>query len=192
MTPFLVTLLAGEYVSIKASDLILSTMQVVLLPVIGGLLANTKYPIKCAKASEYTPCISVFFVAMICGTISSTNSGTIIRKVASNHVATVPIRRLMGAIATLHATGFAIGYSFSRIMGMDEKASRTVSIETGMQNSALAAVLAQYFPSPQLSALPGALSATCHSIFGSILAALWRKRGIHKKNDTLRRNQKDV
>ena len=46
------------------------------------------------------------------------------------------------------------------------------SIETGMQNSALAVVLAQHFPNPILSSLPGAISATCHSVIGSLLAAI--------------------
>jgi bile acid:Na+ symporter, BASS family len=49
------------------------------------------------------------------------------------------------------------------------------SIETGMQNSALAVVLAKHFPNPALSSLPGAISATCHSVIGSLLAAVWRK-----------------
>lgn len=52
-----------------------------------------------------------------------------------------------------------------------------VSIEVGMQNSALAVVLARSaFPDP-LTALPGAISATVHSLLGSGLAAVWRARG---------------
>ena len=44
-----------------------------------------------------------------------------------------------------------------------------------MQNSALAVVLSRHFPHPDLTALPGALSATCHSVIGSILASVWRR-----------------
>ena len=43
-----------------------------------------------------------------------------------------------------------------------------------MQNSALAVVLSKHFPNPQLCALPGAISATCHSLLGSTLAVIWR------------------
>ena len=44
-----------------------------------------------------------------------------------------------------------------------------------MQNSALAAVLAGHLPNPVLSAMPGCISATVHSLIGSFLAALWRR-----------------
>lgn len=43
-----------------------------------------------------------------------------------------------------------------------------------MQNSALAVVLAQRGLADPLSAIPGAVSATCHSLIGSALAAFWR------------------
>ena len=45
-----------------------------------------------------------------------------------------------------------------------------------MQNSALASVLAAHFPDPRLTALPGCVSATTHSLIGSFLAAIWRRR----------------
>jgi len=38
----------------------------------------------------------------------------------------------------------------------------------------LAVVLSKHFPNAQLCALPGALSATCHSLIGSLLATIWR------------------
>lgn len=49
-----------------------------------------------------------------------------------------------------------------------------------MQNSALAVVLAQRGLYDPASAVPGAVSATCHSLIGSALAAYWRTgdRGI--------------
>jgi hypothetical protein len=46
--------------------------------------------------------------------------------------------------------------------------------QVGMQNSALGAVLAtQHFASP-LTAIPCAISASCHSCIGSVLAGAWR------------------
>lgn len=62
-----------------------------------------------------------------------------------------------------------------RALGFTKQEARTASIEVGMQNSALAVVLAQRGLSDPLSAIPGAVSATCHSLIGSVLAAYWRK-----------------
>lgn len=61
-----------------------------------------------------------------------------------------------------------------RSCGFSERQARTGSIEVGMQNSALAVVLAQRGLTDPLSAIPGAVSATCHSLVGSALAAYWR------------------
>ena len=44
-----------------------------------------------------------------------------------------------------------------------------------MQNSALAVVLAGSAGLPPAAALPGALSATAHSLIGSALARAWRR-----------------
>ena len=63
-----------------------------------------------------------------------------------------------------------------RALGFTEREARTASIEVGMQNSALAVVLAQRGLPDPLSAIPGAVSATCHSLIGSALAAFWRTR----------------
>ena len=56
-----------------------------------------------------------------------------------------------------------------------EIVSRTISIEVGMQNSGLGVVLAQQnFASP-LVAIPSAISSVCHSLVGSLAAAVWRR-----------------
>ena len=61
--------------------------------------------------------------------------------------------------------------------GLDTVA-RTTSIEVGMQNSGLGAVLAQaHFANP-LTAIPSAISAITHCILGSALAAWWSRRPV--------------
>ena len=59
-------------------------------------------------------------------------------------------------------------------MGFVEKDSRTVSIEVGMQNSALGVVLATAHFADPLVAVPCAISATVHSCVGSLVAGAWR------------------
>ena len=63
-----------------------------------------------------------------------------------------------------------------------KKTSRTISIETGMQNSALAVVLARSVGADPLASLPGAISATVHSCIGSLLAAVWRFKDSRSEN----------
>jgi bile acid:Na+ symporter, BASS family len=80
------------------------------------------------------------------------------------------------AVFFLHAGGFLLGYLIARIFGYDRIVRRTISIEVGMQNSGLGAVLARNHFSDPLTALPCAVSATFHSVIGSILAGVWRLR----------------
>lgn len=136
-------------------------------PIAFGVGLNFKFPILCQKVSKVTPLLSVILVAMICATVSASNSGISFDGVGLS---------LMSAVACLHVTGFFLGYVLARYVAKaGERKSRTISIETGMQNSALAVVLSSHFPNPLLCALPGAISATTHSVIGSTLAAYWRK-----------------
>ena len=63
-----------------------------------------------------------------------------------------------------------LGYTVPKLLGNPEEVARTVSIETGMQNSALGVVLASRNFADPLTALPCAISATCHSVLGSSFA----------------------
>ena len=165
LTPYLASQLAGSYVKIKSSDLVLSTLQVVLAPVLLGLIMNKKAPALCERGSKVTPFLSVSLISLICGCISATNSGMVL-----------PISpvKMISAAAGLHGSGFFFGYVFAKLFGTSERKARTISIETGMQNCALAVVLAQHLPNPGLVALLPAMSASVHSAMGSILAAFWR------------------
>jgi bile acid:Na+ symporter, BASS family len=177
MTPFLVTKLAGSFIQVKSSELVFSTCNVVLLPVLFGLFFNTKFPKASSAVSDYTPAMSVILVAMICGSISASNSHVV--KYINGF-------QLILATILLHVLGFSVGYLFSKyLFQANEEQARTISIETGMQNSALAVVLAQkHFPNPMLSSLPGAISATCHSLIGSLLAAIWRSQNTKSNADS--------
>ena len=85
----------------------------------------------------------------------------------------------MVAVVFHNALGLVAGYWIARLLSMDEKICRTLSIEVGMQNSGLAVALAlKYFSAP--SALPGALFSIWHNLSGSVLAARWSRRASRK------------
>jgi hypothetical protein len=77
---------------------------------------------------------------------------------------------LMFAAVILHnLLGFALGYLFARLFGMDLAKRKAVMFETGMQNSGLGAALAAAHFSP-LAAVPSALFSVWHNLSGSALA----------------------
>ncbi|PKM35337.1 MAG: transporter [Gammaproteobacteria bacterium HGW-Gammaproteobacteria-10] len=173
MTPLLTHWLAGAYVPVDAWSLFFNTLQVVILPVLSGMLLNRYTPRLVKAVTPVAPLVSVMVIALICASIIGANAGTI-------KDSALP---LLSAVALLHLGGFTIGYTMARLMKLEENASRTISIEVGMQNSGLGAVLAQSsFAQMALAPIPSAISASFHSIIGSVLAAWWRIR-LPKKTD---------
>jgi len=164
MTPLLTQGLAGTIVPVDALALFRDIVNIVILPVLGGAALNSTFPSAVAKISVVAPAIAVLVVALICAST--------IAKSASAVLTAGPT--LLVAIALLHVGGFSLGYLVSKyLLRFDEKACRTNSIEVGMQNSTLGAVLALAHLHP-LAAVPCAISACMHSILGSALAGLWR------------------
>jgi BASS family bile acid:Na+ symporter len=166
LTPLLTKWLAGTLVPVDAWGLFQSTVQVVLLPVIAGISLNRFAPRLVRTMLPVAPLISVVAIALICSSIIG-QSADAFRQSGL---------QLMAAVFTLHTGGFAIGYAFAKLLGYDALVRRTVSIEVGMQNSGLGAVLARRHFADPLTALPAAVSATFHSVIGSFLAGWWRLR----------------
>lgn len=163
--PFLMYTLAGALVPVDPSGLFISTAQIVLFPLILGLFIR----LACrgsipSLVFTVLPLISVLGVTFICGGIVAANA----------YALTTVAPQLITTLALVHTMGGVLGFLFARIFRMERQASRTVAVEVMMQNSSLAVTLANtHFANP-VTAIPGAISATLHSILGSLLAGFWR------------------
>lgn len=167
LTPLLTQLFAGALVPVDTWMLFKQTLQVVILPVVLGVLLNRWVPQLVQRVMPVAPLLSVLGVCVICAVVFAANAETILTHGGE----------LILAVALLHGGGFLIGYQLARILGCYTQSARTISIEVGMQNSGLAIVLAkQAFPLLPLAPVVGAISVLMHSLIGSSLAALWRVR----------------
>ena len=165
-TPLITKLLLGTLVPVDVAALLVSTVQVVLLPVLLGAALNQTFPKQVQKLAPLSALSAVLLIAAICGSVIAQNASAVAAAGS----------RLLLAVGILHAGGFALGYGLSKVLGMPEKVARTNSIEVGMQNSALGALLAtSHFPGNPLAAVPCAISACTHSVMGSLLAAFWSR-----------------
>lgn len=174
-TPLITKFLLGTLVPVDALALLVSTVQVVLLPVLLGAALNQAFPKQVERLAPLSALSAVLLIAVICGSVIAQNAAAV--------ASAGP--QLLLAVALLHAGGFALGYAFSKVLGMPEKVARTNSIEVGMQNSALGALLATaHFPANPLAAVPCAISACTHSVMGSLLAAYWRGQPTGEETST--------
>lgn len=167
MTPLWCKTLAGAYVPVDTLRLCLSTLQVAVVPVLLGVFCNWRFPKQVAKISRFGPVVSVLAILFITGGIVSANADSIIANAG----------KLALAAVLLHVMGFGVGYAVAKIFRYSEDVARTISIEVGMQNGGLAAVLArENFPSQPMAAVPAVFSAIVQNIVGSIMASCWRAR----------------
>ncbi|MCL5096936.1 MAG: bile acid:sodium symporter family protein [Candidatus Omnitrophica bacterium] len=167
MTPLLTKWLAGTYVPVDAWALFLDTVKVVLGPVVIGLALHHGFPRLTKAVLPIAPPVSVITIALICSSII----GQQVEQIKQSG------GRLLLAVFLLHAGGFALGHFFARLFGYGKIIRRTISVEVGMQNSGLGVVLAQNnFPTMPATPVPCAISATFHSVIGSLLAGYWRWR----------------
>jgi BASS family bile acid:Na+ symporter len=169
MTPLLTKWLAGQYVPVNARGLFLSTLQIVLAPVVIGVALNRYFPRFVKFVIPASPLVAVLAITLICASIIGSSAEQLKQSGG----------KLILAVFMLHTGGFFLGYIASRLLRCDEVTSRTISVEVGMQNSGLGAALAEkHFASLPLAPLPCAISATFHSVIGSCLAGFWRLRPV--------------
>ena len=167
MTPLWCQALAGRYVPVDGWALSLTTLQVVVLPVLAGVVCNWKFPRAVAKVSPYGPLVSVLALIMIAGSIVAQSAASVIANAGKLAVAAV----------LLHVFGFFFGYVVTRLLRYPTIIARTIAIEVGMQNGGMAAVLAKKnFPLEPLAAVPAVFSSVVQTLVGSAVAGYWRAR----------------
>ncbi|MFS2025197.1 bile acid:sodium symporter family protein [Massilia sp. GER05] len=164
-TPALVSLLAGAWMHINAASLFMDIVQVVIVPIALGIVARTLFRRQAAASVKALPLVSTVAIVLIIAIIVALNQS----KLLTNGL-------LMFAAVILHnLLGFALGYLFARLFGMDLAKRKAVMFETGMQNSGLGAALAAAHFSP-LAAVPSALFSVWHNLSGSALATWFARR----------------
>jgi bile acid:Na+ symporter, BASS family len=165
LTPLLVLWLAGSLLPVPAGSLVLSVLQVVLVPVLAGLLVRRLAPRAVERVLPLLPLVSVLGIVVVVAAVVGANRDAVLTA--------GPLVLL--AVVVHNGLGLLLGWTIGRASGVDVAARRAVSIEVGMQNSGLAAALATAHFSP-LAALPAALFSVWHNLSGSALATWWARR----------------
>ena len=161
VTPALVLLLAGQSVDVSYVSMLLSIVQVVLVPIALGFVINAVASKVAQACSKVLPLVSVIAISLIIMAVVSANAA----KLAT-------VGALIIVVVMLHnICGYALGYFVGRALGLSKAQMRTLSIEVGMQNSGLATSLAtMHFAAMPLAAVPGAVFSVWHNISGAIYA----------------------
>ena len=163
-TPAIFYLLASQWIEINALSMLVSILQVVLFPIILGLMVRALLKQKVSTYIQVMPLISVIAIVAIVAAIIAGSKTQILQ---SGLI-------ILGIVALHNGMGYLLGYWASRMFKLAEIDCRAVSIEVGMQNSGLGVALAAtHFAASPLTALPSAIFSLWHNISGPALATYW-------------------
>lgn len=163
-TPLLVWFWADAHIDVPIVAMLVSIAEIVLLPVMAGMLVNKWLGRRWPERDGWCALLSALVIGLVIGII-----------VALNVEALVAMGIWVLVAVILHnITGMAAGLGLSWLATRDHVVARTIAIEVGMQNSALAVALAeQYFS--MAAALPGAVFSIWHNLAGAATSALCRR-----------------
>ncbi|MBE6499121.1 MAG: bile acid:sodium symporter family protein [Methanobrevibacter thaueri] len=166
LTPLITLLLFGNQIRFNPMDMFISIIEIVIIPIIIGLILNYKWPEFCDKLKDYLPAISSIVICLIVAGVIGANKQAIL----TSSIIIIVVIVLQYFLAML--LGFGVGY----LAGMDKKQIITVAIELAFQNSGLSTGLAKaHFPNLSQATVPGALYSVWQNFAGSILAYVFRK-----------------
>ena len=159
VTPFLVWLLASQYLPVDPVSMFTSILEVVMFPLALGFVLQKLVPGLVRAAIPVLPLVSVAGIVLIVAAVVGASKGAIAQSGLT-----------IFAVVVLHnGLGYLLGYFAAKAFGLSLTKRKALAIEVGMQNSGLGAALANAYFSP-IAAVPSAIFSVWHNISGALIA----------------------
>ncbi|MFV7501576.1 bile acid:sodium symporter family protein [Acinetobacter pittii] len=170
LTPAIFYLLASQWLKIDAASMFISILQVVLLPIVVGLILRTWLKRQVESYIQVMPLVSVIAIVAIVAAIIGGSKAAILQS-----------GLLILAVVILHnGLGYLLGFTAARFFKLPYADSKAIAVEVGMQNSGLGVALAAvHFAASPITAVPSAIFSLWHNISGPALATYWASK--HKQ-----------
>ncbi|MDO7193484.1 bile acid:sodium symporter family protein [Acinetobacter nosocomialis] len=170
LTPAIFYLLASQWLKIDAASMFISILQVVLLPIVIGLILRTWLKRQVESYIQVMPLVSVIAIVAIVAAIIGGSKAAIFQS-----------GLLILAVVILHnGLGYLLGFTAARFFKLPYADSKAIAVEVGMQNSGLGVALAAvHFAASPITAVPSAIFSLWHNISGPALATYWASK--HKQ-----------
>jgi len=172
-TPIMCKVLLGAVVPVNALGIAMSTIQVVLAPILVGMTAKKFAPKQVDAVLPVAPILGVLSTVFLVGSAVSQVSSEILQAGWMLQV----------CVALLHFAGGIAGYAAPKLMGYGETTCRTMAIETAMKSSAFGFLLAKLHFAAKLTRVPSAVSVVWMAVTGSTLAVIWKYIPVNEAAD---------
>ncbi|MFD1418879.1 bile acid:sodium symporter family protein [Companilactobacillus keshanensis] len=162
--PGLLMLYAGQYVTIPTQSLFMSTIKIVLVPIILGVVVHTLFGKRIDNLTRALPLVSQTAILLIIGAVISANHAELF---------TATTALVIPAVILHNLSGYGLGFLFSKLIRLKDPQRKAITFEVGMQDSSLGATLSMLYFSPA-AAIPSTIFSVWHNISGSVLSSYWR------------------
>jgi len=153
-----------QQVSLNPVDLFLTVVTILGVPLVAGMTLAARRPELAALIRRPMKVLSLVFFAAIVALALAKNWGHFLSYVGV----------VMGVVALHNAVALVLGYGAGRALGLDSRDARAISIEVGIQNSALGLTLVfTFFAGLGGMALVAAWWGIWHILAGLTVAAGW-------------------
>ncbi len=172
VTPLLMKIFAGRLIDIVFIDMMISILNLIILPIVAGLIVNRILRGRKKWLDRILPLFSMlailFFVTIV---------------VAHNRDRLLVVGfALIGAAIVHNFLGYILGYWSSRIMGLSERDCRTLAIEVGLKNGGMGMGIAIDALKSADASLAPIIFGKWMNISGSTLANYWRQKPVNDEN----------
>ncbi|TDH23471.1 bile acid:sodium symporter family protein [Segetibacter sp. 3557_3] len=166
LTPLLMRFLGGSFITIHLLDMVWEMVKMVVIPVAAGMLLRYLLKGKATWLNKVLPITSMIGIVLILVII-----------IAKGRDALLQVGALIVLATFIHNTlGYLLGYWSARLFKFNERDSRTIALEVGMQNAGLASALASKISTSPAVALAPAVFGPMMNITGSLLSSWWHNR----------------
>lgn len=172
VTPFLMKMIAGKFIDIAFFGMMISIFKMVILPIVAGLIANKLLRERKKWINRLLPLISMIAIILI---------ATIVVAHYRDQLLVVGLA-LIGASLIHNFLGYFLGYWSGRLIGLNERDCRTMSIEVGLKNAGMAMGLGINVLKSSEATLAPVVFGKLMNISGSTLANYWRQKPIKDDN----------
>jgi BASS family bile acid:Na+ symporter len=171
ITPLWMKLLAGRLVEVSAPQMMLSILQMVVLPVAAALVINQLVTVwQPARAGwerlrRWMPLVSMAGIVYFTAVTTAAGRSELLQ-----------VGPLLLVASVLHnGLGYGFGYAGSRLAGLDVPSARAMALEVGLQNGGMASGLAGQMGKLGTVGLAAAVFSPWMNVSGGLLAGYWAR-----------------
>lgn len=178
VTPVLLETTVGHLIPIEFLPLIVRMVLIVLLPILLGLIIQLKLHKLVQTVRPTVRFFSSFTLILI---VLSVVSGS--QPLLKDNLSLVPLLMVITSLQIL--VPMVLGYLIARLLKFREEDARAIMYETGLCNTALAAILAMDYIS-YLAAVPAVINTILNLSFGALIAIILSNQAVRKRHRSVK------